>query len=187
MHDTTDLIRVPMAAFLALAWAACSEGPVNPAAGEGSGALTPAQAEDCQVVDDSTEEVLSGVILTFDSSFLCADAPDEGEYTFTVVVANSGGSAEAVTIERASLTHATPRPRGQSPDTSLDAVTGLPLTLEPGEEGSFTLEGEYSLVETDEGKKANLHFQARGSGDESGDPFSFGFNAHLRAPGVAAE
>jgi hypothetical protein len=45
--------------------------------------------------------------------------------------------------------------------------------------------GTYTLVNTDEGAKANLHFQALGRGVTTGEPFALGINAHLRAPGVA--
>ena len=137
----------------------------------------------CEPIEQSAEEVLPGVVLTWDSAFLCADAPDEGSYEFTVTVANSADSAEAISIDDLALTHATPRPRGQAPGASGDA-TGLPLTLAPGETASFTVSGTYELVQTDEGKKANLHFRASGHGSSSGEPFELGINAHVRAPGV---
>lgn len=149
-------------------------------------AVAAASAQDTQVCDpieQSAEEVLSGVVLTWDSAFLCADAPDEGSYEFTVTVANSAESAEAVSIDDLTLTHTTPRPRGQAPDASGEA-TGLPLALAPGETASFTVSGTYELAQTDEGKKANLHFRASGHGASSGEPFELGINAHFRAPGV---
>jgi len=151
------------------------------------GPMTPALAqEQCQSVDTSTEEVLPGVTLTWDSSFLCANAPDEGSYQFTVSVTNHAGSDEGVRIDDLSLVNATPKPRGQGPDAT-GTATGLPLELAPGETGSFVVSGDYELVETDEGKKANLHFIADGVGTTSGAPFELGINAHFRAPGVAAE
>ncbi len=137
----------------------------------------------CEPIEQSTEEVLLGVVLTWDSAFLCADAPDEGSYEFTVTVANSAESAQAVSIDALALTHTTPRPRGQAPDASGEA-TGLPLTMAPGETAGFTVSGTYELVATDEGKKANLHFRASGHGVSSGEPFQVGINAHVRAPGV---
>mgnify|MGYP001090957272 CR=1 FL=1 len=149
-------------------------------------AIAVASAQDtqvCQPIEQSTEEVLPGVVLTWDSAFLCADAPDEGSYAFTVTVANSAESAEAVSIDDLAQTHATPSPRGQAPGASGDA-TGLPLTLAPGETASFTVSGTYKLVQTDEGKKANLHFRASGHRASSGEPFELGINAHFRAPGV---
>ncbi|MGH2498559.1 MAG: hypothetical protein ACRDF0_00470 [Candidatus Limnocylindria bacterium] len=151
------------------------------------GLAGPAAAQEtCVVVDTSTEEVIPGVTLTWDSSFLCANAPDSGTYTFTVEVTNHEGSAEAVTIDDLELTHATPRPRGSGPAATGEAA-GLPLTLAPGETGSFTVSGTYTLVETDEGKKANLHFQAFGHGVDSGETFALGINAHIRAPGATEE
>lgn len=143
-----------------------------------------AQVQACAVVDDSTEEVIPGVILTWDSSFLCDDAPDEGSYEFTVQVSNDPGSAEAVRIGDLKLTHTTPCPRGGCPDATGEAQ-GLPITAAPGETDSFTVSGTYELVETDEGKKANLHFLAHGDGVSSGEPFDLGINAHFRAPGVS--
>lgn len=142
-----------------------------------------ASTVDCEPIEPSTEEVLPGVVLTWDSAFLCADAPDEGSYEFTVTVANSAESAQAISIDDFALTHTTPRPRGQAPGASGEA-TGLPLTLAPGETASFTVSGTYELVATDEGKKANLHFRASGHGASSGEPFQVGINAHVRAPGV---
>lgn len=145
-----------------------------------------AALQTCQLVDTETENVIPGVILSWDSSFLCADAPDADSYTFTVNVSNDANSVEAVAIESFELANTTPKPRGQSPDATGEA-TGLPLILAPGETGSFEVSGTYELVNTDEGKKANLHFLAHGQGVESGEPFSLGINAHFRAPGVAAE
>lgn len=99
------------------------------------------------------------------------------------MVANSADSTEAVAIDDLVLTHTTPRPRGQAPAASGE-VTGLPLTLAPGQTASFSVSGTYKLVQTDEGKKANLHFRANGHGASSGEPFRLGINAHFRAPGV---
>ncbi|GBD15736.1 hypothetical protein HRbin26_00629 [bacterium HR26] len=149
-------------------------------------AVVVASAQDtqaCDPIEQSTEEVLPGIVLTWDSAFLCADAPDEGSYEFTVTVANSADSAEAISIDDLALTHTTPRPRGQAPGANGEA-TGLPLPLVPGETASFTVSGTYELVQTDEGKKANLHFRASGHGVSSSEPFELGINAHVRAPGV---
>jgi hypothetical protein len=59
----------------------------------------------------------------------------------------------------------------------------LPLTLAPGEMGSFLTTGTYTLVATDEGKKANHHYQATGITETSGTPFSLGINVLFRGPG----
>lgn len=153
-------------------------------------ALAPATAlaepQECEVFDQSTGEVLSGVTMTWDSSFLCEGAPEEGEFTFVVSVTNDGTSAETVTLDAFDLRHTTPRPRGAGPEASV-AVDGLPLTLAPGESGQFLATGAYELVTTDEGAKANLHFQASGFGNDSGDRFNLGINAHIRAEGAVEE
>ena len=146
-------------------------------------ALTTTGQQLCQVQDQSTEEVLPGVVLAWDSAFLCSDIPGEGEYEISVTVANDAGSNEAVVIEALALTHTTPRPRGQAPQATAGA-TGLPVTLNPGESMSFTVSGAYELAQTDEGQKANLHLQAGGHVVDSGDPFQLGINVHLRGAGV---
>lgn len=145
-----------------------------------------AALQTCQVADSETAEVLPGVVLSWESSFLCADAADSDSYDFSVTVSNDASSVESVTIQTLELVNTTPKPRGQSPDATGGAA-GLPLTLAPGESGTFEVSGSYELVSTDEGDKVNLHFQAGGQGIESGEPFSLGINAHFRAPGVAAE
>jgi hypothetical protein len=143
-----------------------------------------AAQEVCPVDDTSTQEVLPGVILTWESSFRCDDAPDEGTYEITVQVSNDAGSSEAVRIDDLILSHTTPRPRGQTPRATAEPQ-GLPITVEPGETESFTVSGTYELVETDEGEKANLHLLALGEGTDSGQEFELGINVHLRGPGAA--
>lgn len=139
---------------------------------------------ECVVADVSEEEeVLEDVFLTWESSIFCAEVDDAGEYQFTIVVSYDAGD-ESVTINDVVLAAKTPRPRRQVPAGTLDMVNGLPLTLSPGDAGSFSVSGTYGLVETDEGKKANFHFRALGAGGESGDPFALGFNGHFRAPGA---
>jgi hypothetical protein len=142
--------------------------------------------ETCESVEDSAQEVLTGVHLTWGSSFLCADAPDENSYTFRVTVANDAGSTQAVMINDVDLRRVTP-PRSGAKGTLTKPVQGLPAMIDPGESISFDLTGTYELGETDEGKKANLHYRAEGAGADSAEPFSLGINAHFRAPGVAAE
>jgi hypothetical protein len=139
---------------------------------------------ECNLTDQSTQAVLPGVVLTWDSSFHCRNAPVRGEYSITIVVSNAATSTEAVTIDSLILSHTTPRPRGRAPEATAEA-RGLPITVEPGESESFDVTGTYELVVTDEGKKANLHLLAYGVGDESGEPFQLGINVHIRAPGVA--
>lgn len=146
-------------------------------------ATTAVAQQNCVVDDTSTKEVLPGVVLTYDSSHRCDNAPDEGTYSITVRVTNAEGSAEAVLIDELSVRGTTPRPRENAPDATATAG-GLPITVEPGETGWFRVSGSYELVSTDEGNKANLHLTASGEGVESGLPFDLGINVHLRGEGA---
>ncbi|MGH2449819.1 MAG: hypothetical protein ACRDGE_00820 [Candidatus Limnocylindria bacterium] len=145
-----------------------------------------AATAECNVVDRSTDEELPGVTLTWDSSFLCANAPDSGTYEIEVTVSNAAGSAEAVEISDLRLSHTTPRPGGRGPDATAEAQ-GLPMVVGPGESESFRVSGRYELVSTDEGDKANLHLRALGRGVESDDPFELGINVALRGEGAVEE
>lgn len=145
-----------------------------------------AQPETCELVDTSTEEVVAGVTLTWDSSFLCEGAADSGEYAIEVRVSNDGSSTQSVTLDELVLSQTTPRPRRQVPAATAGA-TGLPLDLEPGGSGTFDVSGTYTLVETDEGMKANLHLQLRGSADDTGEPISLGINVLIRGEGAVED
>lgn len=144
-----------------------------------------AQVEQCEKVDESTETVVPDVTITYDSSFFCADAADEGEYAITVSVANRADSSEAVTIDRLELSHTTPRPGGGSGPDATATADGLPVTVAAGETARFDVRGTYELVTTDEGDKANLHLRALGTGATSNEQFTLGINVHPRATGVA--
>lgn len=149
--------------------------------------VTPTQAQEvCAPVGQSAKEAVSGVHLTWDSAFQCADVPPEGEYQITVTVVNQSESAEAVVIEAVRLSHTTPRPRKQSPDATAEAE-GLPVVVAPGDQAAFTVRGAYTLVKTDEGGKANLHLRALGHSQESVEPFVLGINVHLRGPEASEE
>jgi hypothetical protein len=151
----------------------------------GRGNVAQAQ-QTCIPVDSSgPEEVIPGVTLSWTSSYLCADAPNGDSYTFEVLVTNAD-STEAVTIDDLTLRHTTPRRRGAGPDASAGA-SGLPVTIAPGTSATFTVSGDYELIQTDEGLKANVHLTASGEGAASGRQFNLGINAHFRAPGVAAD
>ncbi len=154
------------------------------------GAALPASSaaapQRCEVADRSAERVARGVILRFDSSFLCADAPRSGTYRFVVEVTNRSSSDQAVRLQSLRLANTTPKPRGDSPDATARS-SDLPLTVRPGSTERFTVSGSYQLVRTDEGRKANLHMRVRGVTVDSAERFRLGVNAHLRAPGVAAE
>ncbi|MBK8988318.1 MAG: hypothetical protein IPM39_19995 [Chloroflexi bacterium] len=146
------------------------------------GVTATAAQESCIATGQSTEEVLPGITITWDSAFHCEDAPDEGEYEFTVVVSNDANSSEAVIIDTLALTHTTPRPRGQAPEATTEAPS-LPTIIDPGESQSFTVSGSYTLVSVGAEKQANLHFRASGYGPTI-EPFYLGLNAMLRGEGV---
>jgi hypothetical protein len=142
----------------------------------------------CDLVDQSTKEVLPGVWLIWDSSFLCPDAPDVGTYHIDVNVQNHATSTEAVSVETITLARRTPRAMRQIPGGAILSTAGLPTgSILPDDDADFTVEASYTLVDTDEGKKANHHYRAQGAGMTSGLAFQLGINVHLRAPGVAAE
>jgi ABC-type cobalt transport system substrate-binding protein len=135
----------------------------------------------CVAADQSTEEVVPGVYLTYDSSFLCAGAPVSGEYEITVHVHYDDSSVEKpVTIETLLLSHTTPRPRFTMPHATAE-TTGLPLALMPSGAGEFMVSGVYELVQTGEGMKANLHLRAVGYANTDKDPFILGINVMLRS------
>lgn len=142
-----------------------------------------AQPQECAVVYQKTKEVAPGVFLTWDSSFRCLDAPDAGDYLVTINVTNSASSLESVTINDLFLSHTTPRPRRQAPQATAEA-SGLPLTIASGETFSFTVSGTYTMVLTGNGMKANLHLRAKGTSDETADPFRLGINVKIRGSGT---
>jgi hypothetical protein len=159
------------------------------------GALTAipvaAQSTDpCEVSLDGTitEEVTDGVTLTFDSDFVCANADATGSWSIIVNVANLGGWD--VSIDTLALSHVTP-PFGDIDANSADAGATLPIELGPGTEeepteDSFTVGGDYTLAQTDDGALRNLHLRARGTatdGEETA-PFVLGINVHVLGPGV---
>ncbi len=137
----------------------------------------------CVATAQRTEKVLPNVLLTWDSSFLCANAPDADTYLFTVRVANAASSLEAVKLGPLLMYGSSPRVRGRGPQATLDEVIGLPLMLAPGQTATFTVRGKYTLVNAG-GKRANLYFVTRGTGATSGMPFSLDIAVLLRAPGV---
>lgn len=91
-----------------------------------SGAVNAEQT--CVAVDQSAKEVLPGVFLKWDSSFLCANAPDTDTYKIEVRVWCELASGESVTLEQVVLMHKTPRPRGRTP-TGMKTGDTLPVTV----------------------------------------------------------
>lgn len=147
-------------------------------------ALAPVQT--CTPTGQQTEMVVPGVILTWDSAFHCADAPDAGSYAITVTITNAPHSDEAVRIDEVRLSSTTPRPRGRGP-VATAVAGGVPLVIAPGEQGTFSVHGSSTLVGTDEGAKANLHLRATGQGMQSAEPLVLGINVQLRGSGAVTE
>jgi hypothetical protein len=142
------------------------------------------QPAGCRLADRSADEVLPGVTLTRDSSFLCTDASESATYEIAITVRNAAASAEAAEIVGLRLSHTTPRPGGRGPEATAQAEE-LPSVVAPGERDSFRVFGRYELVATDEGKKANLHLLVSGRGVASGERFRLGIAVHLRGAGAA--
>jgi len=136
-----------------------------------------------QAAETNQETIAPNVTLSWTSAFRCENAPDTGSYEFTVAVTNTANSALTV-IEALTLTHTTPRPNGQGPIAE-GAATGLPINVAPGESQTFTVSGDYALVNTEEGQKANLHFCMSGAAD--GKSFYLGLNALFRGPGATED
>jgi hypothetical protein len=148
----------------------------------------PGPAQPCEAMtpgSENSEDVATGLRLTWRGAFRCNDAPDQGRYRFTLTLSNSGTSASPAMIEAVELTHTTPRPRGIGPQATV-TTTGVPVTIAPGASASIIVSGAYMLVGTDEGKLANLHFCVKGK-TMAGEPFHLGVNALLRGPGTAEQ
>ncbi|MCK6585804.1 MAG: hypothetical protein L6Q49_22090 [Anaerolineales bacterium] len=136
-----------------------------------------AQAATCVVAETSTEEVIAGVTLTWDSAFHCPNSPETGDYSITVNVQSDGASTESVVLESIELL-ITPLPGGEAPEATAEA-SGLPLTVAPGASGSFGISGTAELTQTDEGMKANLHLRVSGVGGTTNTPLQLGVNIIL--------
>jgi hypothetical protein len=134
------------------------------------------------VTEQSTEQVATGVTLTWDSSFHCREARDSGPYALTMTVSYSGTPGTAVVLNALDLTHTTPKPLGQAPEGTSE-TDQLPLELTAGESVSLTVKGSYELAQTGASHKANLHFCGQGQLQGSELTFAFGMNAHLRGAG----
>lgn len=149
-----------------------------------------AQVQNCVPDEEpSIEEVAPGVFLTWDSSLLCENAPEEGAYDITVTITNDAESNADVVIDEVLLSHTTPRPRGQIPvATAVVEDSTLPANIAAGVDLELTVTGDYKLVMTDEGGKANLHLRALGWVlNDDQDPFSLGINVKLRGDGAVEE
>lgn len=142
--------------------------------------------QNCLAAEQTVEEVLPGVFLTWDSAHRCNNTPAQGQYAFTVSLEADSGSTKTLILEHITLTHTTPRPLGNGPEATVEQLTGFPVTLSGGESDSFSVRGAYELVTTGEGQKANLHFCASGHDQATGEPFYLGINTFLRS-GSATE
>jgi hypothetical protein len=147
---------------------------------------TAQEGEGCLAGEPKTAAMQDGITLTWDSSFLCMDVTQTGEYAITVTVQNDATSQETVQIETLGLFHTTPRPRGNVPSATA-MPSGLPLTLAPGESGSIEVSGSYELVQTGDGHKANLHLRASGYVLSTNDVIHLGINVMLRGEGFVED
>lgn len=138
----------------------------------------------CEPGEMNSEQVSSGVTLTWVGAYYCLDAHDAGSYNLTVEFTNEADSTESVTIDNLTLFNTSPRPFNQGPEAN-GSSGDLPITVAPGETGNFNVHGDYELIETDEGKKANLNFRVGGSVDD--EPLALGLNVLIRAEGVELE
>lgn len=126
----------------------------------------PAQAETivCSADGQSQLMVSEGLTITWDSAFECEDVADAGNYQITVGVLLEGDELSAgqqIVIDSLVLSEVTPV--GEDGETLPTAeATGLPLTLNIGEDGSFDVSGMYDLMETEEISELNLVFLASG-------------------------
>ncbi|MFW6074597.1 MAG: hypothetical protein ACOC9Y_03320 [Chloroflexota bacterium] len=144
-------------------------------------------AEDlsCEPQEAGAVEVAPGIRLAWAGSYHCGNAPESGTYNLTVDVANSADSDGSLSIDGLELIRMTPRPINQGPNATATA-NDLPATVEAGDSTTFTISGDYELVETDEGWKANLIFRVTVS-DDSGEVHHLGMNALFRGSGADFE
>ncbi len=136
----------------------------------------------CTVADSATEDVAEGVTLTYDSSFTCPDAADNGTWAITVAVANAADSTTGITLEEARLSHTTPLPTGEAPDASVTGG-GLPLSLAAGADGTFDADGDYELSHPGDDSKVNLHVRVDGVTDDD-ERFTLGILVQVLGPGT---
>jgi hypothetical protein len=129
--------------------------------------------------EDETEDVATGVRLSWSGAFRCNNAPAQGNYAFSLTVSNAMTSTAAAVIEAVELTHTTPRPMNIAPQATLTA-TGVPVSITPGTSADISVSGTYSMVTAGAVQLANLHFCVKGK-SATGEPFYLGVNALLRS------
>jgi outer membrane biosynthesis protein TonB len=161
-----------------------SETPTNPPpTAPPPGGPISADCTAMSAMEQTSEQVLPDVTLTWDSSFHCQQAAETGSYAFVLTIAYDDPVVSAangpVVINDLVLRHTTPRPGGQGPEASVN-VSGLPLQLAPGGQAQLAVSGDYELAQTGATQRANLHFCASGELAEGGQLFTLGLNAHLR-------
>lgn len=132
----------------------------------------------CEPVEQSTETVTGGVTVTWDSSLLCLEPPQNGIYAATVTIAVDPASISGLSVEHIRLLLTTPRPGGSGPDASVGS-SDLPVSIDSGGQVTTTIEGDFELATTDEGARATLHLQFEGFVSHAGDRFSLAINIHF--------
>ena len=138
--------------------------------------------DECDVEGESTGEVADGVTITYDSVFLCTDAPASGTWFVDLSVSNDGASTTSVTITDVVLSHTSPSPDGEAPAATAEVEGDLP-TVEPGATASLRIAGDYELATTDDGDKATLHLRLSGT-TGADEFFALGASVQLLATGV---
>ena len=146
----------------------------------------PTPSDDCMVMaaTDASADVLdSGATITWDSSFRCIEAAEEGTYAFTINIALSGGDSSGVTLNEVQIRHTSPRPQSVGPEASVEPLAA-PVAIPGDGNEMIEVRGAYKLVRTGAIQHANLHFCLVGTEAANGEPFSLGFSAHLRGDKV---
>lgn len=149
-----------------------------------SATIPGAEGDQCDPTDHTSVTVARGTTVMYDSAFHCRGAARTGAYEVAVTVVNAVDSSGTVRIDGIELGHATPRPRAQAPNASA-AASNVPVTVRPGADARLVVTGDYALVDTDEGAKANLHLRLSAHTVNSGASAVLGVNVHLRTPGAA--
>lgn len=111
------------------------------------------------------EEVLPGVMLTWDGNYSCFLSTIQGLFSIEVSVVND--SSSTILINDFVLVSVGP----DGPDGPLEASVdpaGLPLTLGPGESVSFLSIGFFETAETKSGNQAVLGFEVLGEVGQRG-------------------
>jgi len=146
--------------------------------------------QECAAVpaEQSTKAISSGVTVTWEDSFICADPASAGTYQITALIANTTGSVAAVEINGVLLSHTTPRrgPPRAGAERATATGTGLPVTLQPGQSTQIIITGTYTLQRDDDDglAKLNLHLRLSGRATTDERSFQLPINVHLTPLGA---